>query len=168
MHLRQWIWWSLLVFLLVIFLCSGYLYTLVINEKTDDYPRVETIVYEKTPINSIQSIERFHSETSYYVIWGQSEDADSLIAFIPMDNYDAEQDITVISEDNIISKTDLQQAWQKDCDHCQWKKATLGVVDDEVVWEITYRDESDRYVFEYVSIVDGSTYEIFRLTQMFR
>lgn len=165
-HFLRWMIYGLLIFMFICLIAAYILYYQINQAKTAGFSDVKKQVLSETEIVEIDSIERFHGDDAYYIVYGKTSDDDKKIAFVPF--VESEEVLQIIDQTDIISKDDMISNWRKNCDNCQLTKVVPGIVDDELIWEITYRDQSKRFVFEYVSIYDGTSHEKFRFTQLFK
>lgn len=161
--------WSFIIFLLLIIfglIYLGFLYYEIQQNKTKGYANAKETVIKNTSITEINNIVRFHGEEAYYVIYGTTESKKELMAFVPFNHQNNDQ-LTVLDLTEIISKESVIEEWQKQCTDCQLIKVIPGMINNKPLWEITYVDSSKRYVFDYLSIEDGSQYERLRFKRMF-
>lgn len=144
---------------------SLFLYYDVRHDKFAGLSEAKKRIAADTTMTDIDTIYRFHGNDAYYVMFGETNEGDKQVAFVPFSTKDKE--ITVINQDKIISKESVQKQWYNECNHCELMKITPGMIDDDPVWELTYVNEAEQYVIEYVSIYDGSTTEHVKLKKMF-
>ena len=158
------IWFIVLCCVLIIgiLIYSVYLYYSILNHKETGLQKSEQIILEQTKLISVDKVERFHGDTSYHVITGRAKDGDTYFAFLPITNNHKKQKITLINHANIISQSQIKDHWLKSCQTCHFIRISPGLIDDQPVWEITYKDQSLRYVFDYLSMYDGKSIEQFR------
>jgi len=142
-----------------------FLYYDVRHDKFTGLNHAEERVASETKMTTIDTISRFHGEDAYYVMFGETKEGDKQIAFVPLLN--KEKKITMIDQNEIISKESVEKQWYNECNDCDLIKITPGIIDDDPVWELTYVNEKEHYVIEYVSIYDGSTAEHVKVKQMF-
>src|SRR5690625_7399744 len=83
---------------------------------------------------------------------GETNEGDKQVAFVPLLN--KEKELTVIEQQEIVSRESVKKQWYNECEDCDFIKITPGIIDDEPVWELTYVNEMDHYVIEYRSIYD--------------
>jgi len=154
-------------FLCIMLVYFTFLYHKTQQNKTADYAKVKEIVMEQTQIIEIDDILRFHGEEAFYVVFGTTENNEEKIAFVPFE-YHHEEPITTINQSEIISQENILNKWRNQCSNCKFIKIIPGKVNDELVWELTYIDSTDRYVFDYLSIYDGTQYEQLRFKMLFK
>lgn len=171
----NWIKWTLITLCLIVVTCLVYgilLYNTIQKNKMADFDETIALVIQDTDIIEVSSIERYHGGEAYHIVYGQTSDQEDKIAFVPIkvkkDQEKNQQDLVVVNEEDTLSKIAIQKQWEEQCNACELKKIIPGIENDQVIWEITYIDDSDRHVLEYVSIYDGSQQEKFRFTQMYK
>lgn len=133
------------------------------------YPEIEKIAKEHASLTAINRIERYHGDEAFYVVFGEEDTGEAVIVFIPFTDKDDENDLTIetVQQSEIISEEEVLKQWAKDCSKCDLVKIVPGQLNEELVWEITYTDEQERYVFDYVSLFDGKLYEKLRFRKFF-
>lgn len=165
----RWIKWIILVFLLTIAAFLTYatiLYNDIQKDKHTGFSETEKIVLRETDLVEINDIKRYHGEFAYHIVFGQTEDNEHKIVFIPLTN--KEQDLITVDQNEIISQQTLENQLKKECDTCKIISIIPGIEENELLWELTYVDASDRYVLEYVSIYDATQYEQFRFKRLYK
>lgn len=169
----NWIKWGLIILSLIIVTCFIYgvvLYNTIEKNKTAGFDETKEWVTQDTDITTVSSIERYHGKEAYHIVYGQTDDEIDKIVFVPLQiNKDEEKkELIVVDLADIMSKKAIQDQWQQQCNNCNLTKIVPGVEDDQLLWELTYVDDANRHVLEYVSIYDGSQYEQFRFTQRYQ
>lgn len=149
------------IFILSIAIYIGYLYYSIQQSKTKGFSNTEEKVLEQTDVTKVESIYRFNGEQSYHIIFGKTKDGTQKIVYVPLTKDNNE--FTIIEQNEVLSEEEVKSYWYQDCQQCEFIKITPAMVDNKPLWEITYIDEKDRYVFDYLSLYDGSHYEQFRL-----
>lgn len=157
------------VILLILLISAGiysvFLYQDIMESKTEGFAETESRILEATSLVFIDKIEQFNGSEAYQVVFGKNETNENKIIFYPLEG--SEKNLTVLDESEIISKETILKSWEEACGQCDFIKAVPAMKDENILWEVTYTDESDRYVLDYLSIYDGSRYERYRFTQMF-
>src|SRR5699024_10805777 len=72
-----------------------------------------------------------------------------------------------INNEDIIAEEQIYEKWRARGQHCDLIQISPAMIDNEPLWEITYKDD-DMYTFHYVSMIDGTMSERLQLTQMFK
>lgn len=164
-HPLKWVIYGVSSIILICLIVVIVLYSQVEKNKTAGFSETKTQVLAETDLTDIHTIERFHGEDAYHIVYGQTSEGDKQVVFVPFAN--EEKDILTMDQSEMITKDAIEKQWSEQCDHCQLIKTIPGIVDDDFVWELTYVDESNRYVFEYFSLSDGEPYETFGLKRLF-
>lgn len=165
-RLFKWLFFIFLIIMVVALVYSVFLYRDVEKSKKRGMPVTEERVYEETDLVKIEEIDSFYAEQSYHAVSGADKNNHKKIVFVPLNESD--KDIVTIDQAEIMSKEKIQNQWKKSCRECKMIKITPGIIDDDIVWELTYRDESDHYVLEFLSISDGKQYERLSFTERFK
>jgi len=142
-----------------------YLYLDIQAEKTIDFSNTKERVLAETNITNIETIERYHEKEYYHIVYGFADDHTEYIVFVPQSG---EYDMTVVQVDDIINEEAIMAQWEKTCQACTFIRLTPALLEDEVLWEITYVNDTDKYIFEYYTINDGQLYEQIKLLKIFK
>lgn len=145
------------------------LYFTIEKNKTKAYSDVQKIAREKAKMTTIHKIERFHGDEAYYVVFGQNNENNEIITFIPFDQEkdNLNMELQVIEQKEVYPKEKIIDQWKNNCMDCKLIKIVPGQLNERLVREVTYIDDTDRYVFEYLSLYDGKTYEKLRFKKFF-
>lgn len=162
----KWIFYGILIILFISFIFTIVFYSQIEKRKTTGFSETKSQVLDKTEVTTINKIERFHGEDAYHIVYGQTSDGHQVFVFVPISN--ESKDMLTVDQSEIIAKEKVKSIWAEQCDDCKIKKITPGIVEDDFVWELTYIDGKNRYVFDYVSLYDGDPYELLRFKQLFK
>ncbi|WP_010530796.1 DUF5590 domain-containing protein [Lentibacillus jeotgali] len=167
----RWLKWGLgiVIFLTVTFLAFGiYLYQAVEGNRTAAFEQIQTKLLEETKLNSISNIERYHGENAYYTVYGKTNANDDVIVFYPFDGNSS--NIIRVNQSEIIAEKKIEENWYNQCNTCTLfdiKPAVISNDGNQPAWEITYENNQNQYVMEYLSFQDGSTIDVIRFNQIF-
>lgn len=165
-----WLKWSLLIILviLVIALVFGiFLYKDIQASKTAGYSETEKAILKETELESIDRVTHFYGEEAFHIALGHTKEQDEKLVFVPLDEDKKETDMIVIDNEDIMTEEDMIAAWKEQCRDCKLIKINPAMIKEEPLWELTYRDDTNRYVIDYLSIYDGTEYEQYRFKEMF-
>ena len=165
----SWLKWSLLILILILIISTIYsifLFKDIQESKTIGYSETEKKVLQETDIESITNITHFFDKTTYHIVFGETEHGEEKIVFVPKEK-NAEK-MTIIDGNEVLTKQEIRSLLENDCTKCQLIKINPAMIKDNPLWEVTYRDDTDRYVLDYLSMYDGSRYEQFKFRQTFR
>lgn len=142
-----------------------FLYMDLNKERTAGHEETEKELLNQTNLTDIIKIENFNGEEPYHVVYGEDEDNEKQIVFYPLEGN--EKTITTVDASEVISDRNMLSMWQEECNSCELVKITPALLEDDILWELVYYDEENRYVFDYRSIYDGSQYEEIRYLRTF-
>lgn len=166
-----WLKWLLVIISLLIIssLIFGiYLYLAVQKNKTSSYEQIKETVIQETELRTVSQIERFHGDKAYYIVYGETEDKTEKIIFYPFSDEDS--DILTLKQSDIVTKETIKSDWKNACNSCTMidiKPALTNGDDVQPAWEVTYEDNSNRYVMEYFSVSDGTRIEVLRFNRLY-
>jgi len=160
--------WGIGILLLLTLGLLLYLYLTVMQGKTETYPQSEKIAIEETPIEKVSTVYRYHGAARYDIVAGVESNGEEGFAFIPKSTskQDTQQlETSYISRQNTISKDQILSQWRNECQGCEFIEITPAMDDQKPLWELTYMDAQNRYVFDYYYMKNAKKYEQFRLKQ---
>lgn len=163
----SWLKWGLLGLLLLIIITLIFLLVLyqdIVESKTRNFSVAEERVIQDTDVNEIINTHRYQGDSLYTIVTGITENDEKVYVFVPENT---KEELVVVDHNEMVPEDSVLETWQKDCANCELIHIIPGMIKNDPVWEITYVDETDRYVLSYVSIYDGSQYEEFRFKKMF-
>ena len=164
-------WWlkiTLVVLFLIIvaIITYGYIiYNDLMQQKESGYDKSTKHVLAETPLTKIDTKYKYHGKDNYHVFLGTTDDKHKKLVFFPLDK---EKDLTILDQSEIMDEQDIKDQWKNQCQSCTLMKVRPAMDDETPLWEITYKDDQDRLIMEYVSMEDGSDYEQYRFNQMFK
>lgn len=161
--------WGLLILSAFSLLSFGYLIYLYVDiqkNKTKDFAQTKTRVLAETSIEYIDKIERYHDEHYYHIVYGSDTHGKDYIAFVPQNS--EQTDIRTVSKEEMLTESMIKSKWEKTCQACQFIHLTPAIIEDEILWELTYTTQKEQYVFNYYTIDDGELYEQIKLFQRFK
>src|SRR5690625_115594 len=165
-HPLKWAIYSILCVMLICLIVVIVLYIQIEKNKKAGFSETKTQVLAETDLTDIDKVERFHGEDAYHIVYGQTSEGDKQVVFVPFT--DDEKEMLTVDQADMINKEAIEAQWSEQCDQCHLIKTIPGILDDDFVWELTYIDESDRYIFEYFSLSNGEPYEMFSLKRLFK
>ncbi|MFC4557358.1 DUF5590 domain-containing protein [Virgibacillus kekensis] len=166
----DWLKWAVAIVFLLLVSClsySVYLYNEIQQQKTAPFDQVTKEVLRTTDLVNIESIERFHGDHAYYVVFGTTNDNKEKAIFYPFT--EKKEEVISISTSEIMQEGSIQSQWEEQCSNCKLIDITPAIIgeDSQPAWELTYTDSSGRYVIDYWSMDDGTRIEMIGFKQMF-
>ncbi len=158
----KWLSAAILVMLIVLIGYTFYFISGIQKEKESGYPEAAERAVEETNISEVSDVSRYHGDTLYHVISGQTEDGSDAIVYVPEGE---DTSIQFFLEDNLIPVDQLLSEWRGACNSCELIDSVLAIDGEEPLLEIKYIDKNNRFVLEYYSLSDGESYERFRLNR---
>lgn len=164
-----WVKWVMIFLLLTIIALLTYmiiLYNDIQEDRQIGFSETKKIVLRDTDLVEITEIQRYHGEFAYHIVFGHTENNEQQIVYVPLTN--AEEELMIVNKSDIVPKESIEKQLQNECNTCKIISIIPGIEDNELLWELTYVDASERYVLEYVSIYDATPYEQFRFTRLYK
>lgn len=142
----------------------GYLYYSVQNDKTDSYTSSTQVAQKETPLTSAISVSRYHGMHQYDIVAGVDDNGVKGFAFIPVTD-EKEESVTYVANTDMVVEEEMISIWEDQCADCTFIEITPALHQGVPLWEITYKDDNNRYVFDYYKMENGKRFEVFRLQQ---
>src|SRR5690606_149451 len=154
----KWTLLGLLLIIIVIFFFLISLYSDIQDSKTHGYSDAEQRVLQETDVDKIEDTRRYQADSLFHIVFGKTKEQ-SVIVFVP-ENVDEE--LTIVNQSEILPYDTVKENWMNECVNCELIDIVPAIIKGNELWELTYYDEANRYVIDYVSIFDGTKYEEFR------
>ena len=155
------------IFILAILVCAAVILRNIDHSKVEDSEEVIQLVKDETPVEKVTSLDYFADEETYDIIYGKDSKDNKYLIFNPSGNR-KKDNLTVLNLKDVLSKEKIEKNWQSNCERCKLKRSSPAMLEDKALWELAYLDEKERYVMEYISLKDGSTFEQLRLNKKYR
>src|SRR5699024_9534376 len=75
--------------------------------------------------------------------------------------------IKTYKSEDLVSEETILNEWEQTCNQCEFIKIQPAIIDNELLWEITYNYDDNRYFIDYYFMLDCTYYESFRLRRNF-
>lgn len=135
------------------------LYSNIVNSKMENKEDLSAFIKAETDIHTITKMYHFQGEEAYDIIYGQDKaEKSEYVIFNPSGNKNKD-DLLTYKADDLISEKSIEKEWQSTCKGCTLKRSSPAMINDKPLWEMTYINDQNRYVMEYISLKDGSTFE---------
>lgn len=161
----KWSKWSLFIICLLFigfFIYSMVFYQGLVKAKTNGIPAAQERMFKSSELTKISHIDPYQGKEFYMIGFGETKDEQQQIIFLPKKK---SKEPIIIDADEIIKKEKIANIWREACNACELIKITPAMESNKPLWEITYIDSSNHYIFEYLSMYDGSQYEQFRFSR---
>ncbi len=161
----SWLKWVLLIVGLLILL-SGclltWMYVQIQSNHTEGYSEAKSLALSKTNIASVSDVTSYNGERPIHIVRGKTESDEELAAFINLNNAKV---LTTINTSTMVSSDQLKKELQANCSSCSFLDIQLAYEENSPAWELTYIDENQRYVLEYVKAENGKPIQRFAFRQ---
>src|SRR5690625_2695787 len=164
----SWINWRriIVIFLVFVFILLviylSFMYRSIMHSKSDGLDETKEIVSTSLDLN-VDEVYHFQEELGYHIAFASDAEDEDWIVFVPLEEEIKKEDFIVMEANSVLSQEEIENNWLSDCNSCQLIKSGPAMIDQIPLWELTYKDSSNRYVIEYVTLKDGSIYEQLRL-----
>lgn len=164
----KWVKWGIVGLILVLIICFIYLFFLyhdIQQSRTANYQDSKEEVLNKTKVKKIEKVTQYNGEKQFHVIFGSTKSGKNKIVYVPLN--DKEKKLTIINSSEVTTKQTIKNQWKQQCQNCELIDITPALENNKPLWEVTYIDESDRYIFDYISMYDGTRLQQYRLKSIF-
>ncbi|ASK63362.1 hypothetical protein CFK37_14950 [Virgibacillus phasianinus] len=156
---------GLILVLISCFIYLFFLYNDIQQSRTTHYQDAKDKVLKMTEVTQIDNVTVYNGRQQFHVIFGATKNGENKIVYVPSDKKD--KDLTVVDMSKIIKKQQIKNQWKEQCQNCELINITPAMEDGKPLWEVTYVDAADRYIFDYLSIYDGTRSQQLRLKSIF-
>lgn len=163
----HWVTWLVIAIACIFLVCAislFVLYSQILKGKDAGLASAGKKAVKQTELVQADHVELFSGKDSYYVVYGKTKKKEAKIAFMPKN---AKAKPKVISEKDILTKDEIQSLWRQKCSACELTGIAPGMIDNKPIWEVSYQADG-QYVFDYMSMYDGSRIDRFRLSSLYQ
>ncbi|MRH42433.1 hypothetical protein GH741_07015 [Aquibacillus halophilus] len=158
----NWLKWAVIALLVIFIGVITYLidtYNEVQANRVSGFDESKEVALTETELVSIDVVSRFHGEKYYHVVLGRNDDGNIGVVYISME--DDDEEVLYFDLNSFVSEEEMLSNWRDACSGCNFLDINLAIDKEQPLWEIKYIDSKDRYVFEYYTVEDGSSYELY-------
>lgn len=138
------------------------MYRTILEGKLEGVDETTSIVSQSLNMK-VDEVYFFQEKEGYHIAFTKDENNDEWIVFVPLEDEIKKENFILLEKEDVLSKEEIESKWQQNCTQCELIDSTPAMIDQIPLWELTYRDNSNRYVIEYILLKDGSVYEQLRL-----
>lgn len=162
---------ALIIVLIIILLIAVFFYYMFTIEKDFEatFDQSKAKVIEETDLKNISSMHSYQEEELFHIFIGKSNSNEDLISVVHLDKDKkiTSEKIKTFKSVDYISEESMLDKWAETCNQCDLIKIQAAYTDDFLLWEITYNDIDNRYVFDYYLMTDGKQFEELKLNRNF-
>ena len=137
---------------------SIWIFSTTYNTARDQYShnheKSKVLALEVGKLSSVDSIETFNGQLKYHVLSGKNNKDEKVYAWVPQK--DKNDDVIVKKQSSGITKEEAINKVKQEYDLVELIDVKLGMDEGIPIWEVKYRDKSDRYTFDYVEFSNGT------------
>ncbi|MDQ0228787.1 cell wall elongation regulator TseB-like domain-containing protein [Metabacillus malikii] len=129
------------------------------EQYTSEQQQSIDLALENKGVTSIDKVDTFHGKIKYHVLSGINAEEQNIYIWIPKaknkdDNKDKKMIVKKQSEG--ITKEEAISIVSKEYNMEKLINAKLGMDEGIPIWEVKYRDKSERYTIDYVDFKSGA------------
>lgn len=158
-----------IVIILITVIISFYNLSQIKKDRNSVFDASEKLVIKETDMIDISKKYVYQEKNLYHIFIGNNKDEEELISFIHLKKETdlSSKDIKTYKTAEFISEKEILDNWAQTCNQCELINIQPAIIDKKILWEITYNDVDDRYVFDYYLMTDGKQYEELKLRRNF-
>lgn len=161
-----------IILIIFIILIIGVLsYMLNIEKKySESFNQTKQKVMDDTEMTTITNMYSFQESEFYHIFLGENESKDNLISVVQFDKENANpiDEIKTYDRTDFISQKSILDKWAETCDRCEFINIQPAIIDDTLLWEISYNDVEEHYVLAYYLMTDGQEFESLKFQRNFK
>ncbi|UOQ93552.1 DUF5590 domain-containing protein [Halobacillus shinanisalinarum] len=161
----SWLRWVLLIIGIVIIISGStltWMYVQIEDKQTEGFTTAKNLAVSETKMTKVTDVLSYNGENPIHIVRGQNANDEELVTFL---NLGKKEVLTTIKASSMIPTGDLKAGLQADCSACSFIDVQLAYEENSPAWELTYIDENQRYVLEYVRVTNGDPIQRFAFRQ---
>ncbi|WP_145956040.1 cell wall elongation regulator TseB-like domain-containing protein [Halobacillus halophilus] len=148
----SWLKWSFIIIGALFFLSGALAVWMYVSINKDLHTGEEAareMALNQTEIATVEKVSIYHGKSKVHIVKGKTQGGKEGLVFIDLSKNEI---LNEQMNQEIIAEQQLKQSWRADCQNCIYKNIQLGYEEEQPVYEITYVDSQNRYVFDYFNL----------------
>ncbi|MFV2048080.1 DUF5590 domain-containing protein [Metabacillus sp. YM-086] len=149
--------WTFIAVFSILFIAVVWIFTATYQaareQYTNGHEQSKKIAMESANLSTITEITTFNSDKQYHVLTGEKTKNESVYVWVY--KKDKEDKMLVKKQSSGITKDEALKKVNKEYSPVEIISVRLGMDEEIPIWEVKYKDKSDRYTFDYVNFYDG-------------
>lgn len=155
---------TLVVLVVVIIISIGVfasIYNTARSQYNEGHQHSKEIALEKGKLATIETIHTFNGHIKYHIISGENVNREPVFVWIPiLSNVQKEEDrneeeLVVKKQSSGITKEEAIQVVKSEYNVKKLINVQIGMDADIPIWEVKYKDQANRYTFDFVRFSNG-------------
>lgn len=146
-----------LVITVVIFIVAiwvfGSAYSVAREQYLDGHEKSKELALKKGELSSIQSVETFNGNIKYHVMSAENAKDQKVYVWVPQTKKN--ENVIIKKQSSGITEKDAISKVNQEYDPVKIVDVKLGMDEGIPIWEVKYKDKTDRYTFDFVNFYDG-------------
>ncbi|UOR12488.1 cell wall elongation regulator TseB-like domain-containing protein [Halobacillus amylolyticus] len=138
------------------------MYVQIEDKQTEGFTEAKNLAVSETKMTEVTDVLSYNGEIPIHIVRGLNGNDEELVTFI---NLEKKEVLTTIKASSMIPSSGLKTGLQTDCSACSFIDVQLAYEENSPAWELTYIDENQRYVLEYVKVTNGDPIQRFAFRQ---
>lgn len=154
----------LLFSILATFISAFMYYRTIMESKNEGFDEAIEFVLQHTDMIQVNDVNYFQEAEGYFILEATDQSENNYFIFLQDTQPFSTNSLFIVAQSELLSVKTLENEFQNECRNCELVQSKPAMIDHIPLWELTYYDESNRYVIEYKYLKNGQTYEKLRLT----
>ncbi len=145
----NWLKWLLLIVMVIGLISCAFIiwmYVHIENDKTSQFDQASKIAIQQTDLASVENVELYNGAQTVHIVHGSTSQSQGLTVLVNVKNKNI---LASVTDKERISKAQLKKEWMNSCSSCTFKDIRMGYEEEQAVYELTFIDDKNRYVFDY-------------------
>ncbi|PGT87425.1 MULTISPECIES: cell wall elongation regulator TseB-like domain-containing protein [Bacillaceae] len=149
--------WIFIAVFSVIFIAAVWIFTATYQaareQYTNGHEQSKKKAMESANLSTITEITTFNSDKQYHVLTGEKANNEGVYVWVY--KKEKEDKMLVKKRSSGITLDEAIKIVNNEYDPSEIISVQLGMDEEIPIWEVKYKDKSDRYTFDYVNFYDG-------------
>ncbi|MGM0873960.1 MAG: DUF5590 domain-containing protein [Bacillota bacterium] len=141
------------VILIVAIWVFGSAYSVAREQYLDGHEKSKELVLNKGELSSIQNVETFNGNIKYHVMSAENAKDEKVYVWVPQT--EKNEKVIIKKQSSGITEEEAISKVNQEYDPIKIVDVKLGMDEGIPIWEVKYKDQSDRYTFDFVNFYDG-------------
>jgi uncharacterized protein YpmB len=146
-----------LIIVVAMLIIAVWVFTFTYNSAREQYldghEKSKQLAIEKGKLSSIDEIETFYGQIKYHILSGENKQGERVYVWVPQTKKN--QEVIVKKQSSGINEKEAISKVNQEYNPSEIMDVNLGMDEGIPIWEVKYKDQSDRYTFDFVNFNDG-------------
>ena len=141
----------LTVLLIIIFLIAARIYYNTQQSFLDKKQEAIQLIKDTVSLTKVDKFYWFNTQETYYSLAGTDENGEAVYVIVSPDT----KQITTLKQSQVVNEQDARSITVQDKNPKEVLEARLGMLNNEPVWEISYKMQNNALGYYYIAAKTG-------------